>query len=163
MAPTPPNARRAPAKPWRSSFLGERPRDGPPTLVAPRQSRGAPRSRASGPEMAPQRSSRPGKAVARLVLGRAAPRCPLLTWGPRHGPHTPQRSSRPGKAVARLVLGRAAPRWPPNARRAPAKPWRASFSGERPRDGPPTLVAPRGTRGAPRFRAGHYPPRANSG
>src|SRR5919204_2731541 len=41
----------------------------PPTLVAPRRSRGAPRSHASGPEMAPQtpqRSSRPGGAVALL-------------------------------------------------------------------------------------------------
>ena len=35
-------------------------------------------------------------------------------------PQTPQRSSRPGKAVARLDT--------PDARRAPAKPWRASTS-----------------------------------
>src|SRR5436853_345619 len=54
----------------------------------------------------------------------------LLTWGPRNGPQTP------------------------NARRASAKPRRASIivAGVEPRNGPkpPTLVAPRRTRGAPR-------------
>src|SRR5438445_6403276 len=66
----------------------------------------------------------------------AEPWRPSITrasWGPRHGPHTPQRSSRPGGAVALLdhacVVG--APTWPPH---------------------PPTLVAPRRSRGAPRSR-----------
>src|SRR5947199_2950498 len=39
--PTPPSVRRAPGNPWRSSIT--RPPH-PPALVAPRQSRGAPRS-----------------------------------------------------------------------------------------------------------------------
>src|SRR5262245_43061841 len=58
------------------------PRDGPkpPTLVAPRQSRGAPRLRplhrsiglgAPRWPQTPQRSSRPGKAVALLVYARS--------------------------------------------------------------------------------------------
>src|SRR5213078_4106494 len=96
------------------------------TFVAPRRSRGAPRSPASGPELAPQ---------------------------------TPTRSSRPGAAVARLGHPRAAPNWPPkppHVRRAPAQPWRASVTRERPRTGPPnphTFVAPRRSRGAPRSPA----------
>src|SRR5438876_7401997 len=40
-------------------------------------------------------------------------------WGPRHGPQTP------------------------TARRAPAKPWRASITREDPRHGPPTPTPPR--------------------
>jgi hypothetical protein len=55
----------------------------------------APRHNMGGPEMAPQtpqRSERPGEAVA-LACFR---------WGPRHGPHTPERSGRPGEAVALL-------------------------------------------------------------
>src|SRR5216117_3973533 len=62
----------------------------PQPLVAPRRSRGAPRP--------PNRSSRPGEAVARLDPQ------PLVA---------PRRS-------------RGAPR-PPHARRAPAKPWHPSI------------------------------------
>ena len=49
-------------------------------------------------------------------------------------PDTPQRSPRPGQAVARLDLPSLNVRGPdtapdtPNARRAPAKPWRVSIS-----------------------------------
>src|SRR5262245_3867611 len=72
----------------------------PPALVAPRQSRGAPRPRArsspdvGGPDMAPhppQRSSRPGKAVALLDRARAH----LLTWGARTWAPTPPPPPRP--------------------------------------------------------------------
>src|SRR2546425_1153935 len=135
MAPTPPNARRAPAEPWRSSIT--RPSWGPapappppPPPRAPTEPWRSPIPRASeGPRHGlhtPQRSSRPGGAVALLdhacVVG--APTC---------GPHTPQRLSHLGGAVALLdhacVVG--APTWPPH---------------------PPTLVAPRRSRGAPRSR-----------
>src|SRR6202171_5945158 len=78
--PKPPNVRRAPAKPVRASItvLGD-----------------------GGPEMAPQtpqRSSRPGKAGARLDHR-------FRRWGPRNGPPNPRRSARPGEAVARLDSG----------------------------------------------------------
>src|SRR5213079_3127960 len=67
----------------------------------------------------------------------------LILGGPEMAPQTPQRSSRPGGAVARLDLARVpgAPRWPPkppNARHAPAEPWRASISRT---PGPPLRVA----------------------
>src|SRR5258708_34739025 len=72
----------------------------PPSLVAPRRSRGAPRSQSQvmGPRDGPQtplRSSRPGGAVARLDHSRDG-----------------------------------APRWPnpANVRIAPAKPWRSSIT-----------------------------------
>src|SRR5213592_4232973 len=83
-----------------------------------------------GPDMAPhtpQRSERPGEPVA--LLDHTA----CLAWGPRHGPHTPQRSERPGKPVA-LLDHTACLAWGP--RHGPPY--------------PPTLGAPRGTRGAPR-------------
>src|SRR5256885_1652049 len=102
--------------------------------------------------------------------------------GPEMALQTPQRASRPGEAVARLDHRRrrwgpemarqlwwGAPKWPPkppSARRAPAKPWRASITvagdgaprwaanyGEGPRAAPPpppAFVAPRRSRGAPR-------------
>src|SRR2546427_7692970 len=104
-----PTARRAPAKPWRAST--------PQPLVAPRRSRGAPRYT--------DRSSRPGEAVARLD-----PR-PLVA---------PRRS-------------RGAPR-PPHARRAPAKPWRAPL----PRQAPDTsLPRPARRRAARRLSSPHHP------
>src|SRR5882762_1019251 len=101
MAPIPPSARRAPAKPWRSSMtvcyrvrLGWGPRNGPHT---------------------PQRSSRPGKAVALLDDG-VLPRPPWM--GAPKWPPYPQRfiagsprpsnglrlrtPARPGNAVALL-------------------------------------------------------------
>src|SRR5205085_2448533 len=118
MAPKPPDVRRAPAEPWRASVW----RDGdgapkwppsPPTFVAPRRSRGA-------------------------------PLCGETEMGPRNGPQAPRRSSRPRGAVARLCVARRrwgpemAPR-PPDVRRAPAEPWRASVlrDGDAgPRNGP---------------------------
>src|SRR5881296_1427108 len=149
------------------------PRDGPPhppTLGAPRGTRGAPRSR----------------VCSSFYVG-----------GPEMAPHTPRCSERPGEPVALLDHPRAhrsswgAPRWPPSlfkrrglrpprtppadARSAPGNPWRSSnirvLIDRRggPRDGPPassseggyaplglprpTLGAPRGTRGAPRTSA----------
>jgi DNA invertase Pin-like site-specific DNA recombinase len=59
MAPKPPNVRRAPAEPWRSSVRreggGPEMAPNPPMLVAPRRSRGAPRYCASaGPRQAPK-------------------------------------------------------------------------------------------------------------
>src|SRR5216117_4417390 len=97
----------------------------PQPLVAPRRSRGAPRP--------PNRSSRPGEAVARLD--------PRALVAPRRS--------------------RGAPR-PPHARRAPAKPWRASTPTRSSRAGeavarldPHTLGAPRRSRGTPRY-SGSY-------
>src|SRR5215468_4993195 len=143
MAPHPPNARRASAEPWRSSvhareLTWEAPKwpPTPPTLVAPRRSRGAPR-------------------FTRVSLhGR-----------PRNGPPPPQPSSRLGGAVAplgpRAGAYNTSPQMayhPPNARRASAEPWRSSvhareLTWEAPKwpPTPPTLVAPRRSRGAPRF------------
>src|SRR3989449_354437 len=121
MAPIPPHARIAPAKPWRSSI----------SLASCGQlNMGAPKWPPS-----PPRSDCPGQAVALLDLARfmrsvghggpemapipptlgsprpsrGAPRSRSLhavswTWGPRNGPH------------------------PPHARIAPAKPWRSSIS-----------------------------------
>src|SRR5712664_953210 len=87
MAPKPPFARRAPAAPSRAplTVAGDgAPRwpPNPPSLVAPRRRRGAPRSQSQvmGPRDGPQtplRSSRPGGAVARLDHSRdGAPRWP---------------------------------------------------------------------------------------
>src|ERR671924_254403 len=80
MAPKTPNERGAPAEPWRSSITrmgigGPDMAPKPPTFVAPRRSRGAPRSRAwaSGAPIWPQnsqRSSRPGGGVALLDHAR---------------------------------------------------------------------------------------------
>src|SRR6266850_2168467 len=105
-SPQPPFARRPPPKPRPASLIITVDRAPeiapyPPSLVAPRQSRGAPRSSSQvngGPEIAP----------------------------------TPLRSSPPAKAPARLAHhhGRSGPRnrpIPPFARRAPAKPRRASI------------------------------------
>src|SRR5881409_1887440 len=113
-----------------------------------------------GPEMAPhtpQRSSRPGEAVARLDPqrssrpGEAVARLDL------------QRSSRPGEAVARLDLqrssrpGEAVARLDPQRSSRPGEavarldPNRSSRPGEAvARLDPRTLVAPRRSRGAPR-------------
>src|SRR5882724_9179342 len=146
MAPKPPFARRAPAKPWHASIRSPR------SLGAPRQSRGTPRY------AAPVRSARPGKAVARLdtqpPFARRAPakpwhasiRSPRSLGAPRQSRGTPRyaapvRSARPGKAVARLDTQ------PPFARRAPAKPWHASIRSPRSRG------ASRQSRGAPRSRS----------
>src|SRR5882724_11517251 len=146
MAPKPPFARRAPAKPWHASIRSPR------SLGAPRQSRGTPRY------AAPVRSARPGKAVARLdtqpPFARRAPakpwhasiRSPRSLGAPRQSRGTPRyaapvRSARPGKAVARLDTQ------PPFARRAPAKPWHASIRSPR------SLGAPRQSRGTPRYAA----------
>src|SRR5918996_4702752 len=168
--PYPPYARRAPAQPWRASLhpLGL----GAPTLAP-----------------CPIRSSRPGAAVARLVtparpggpdLGpmphtlvaprrsRGAPRYTRSAWGPRPWPHAPYarrapaqpwraslhplglgaptlapcpiRSSRPGAAVARLVT--------------PARPGGPDLGPM-----PHTLVAPRRSRGAPRYTRSAWGPR----
>src|SRR5712664_3409411 len=61
MAPKPPFARRAPAEPWRASITvagdgAPRWPPNPPSLVAPRRSRGAPRSQSQvmGPRDAPK-------------------------------------------------------------------------------------------------------------
>src|SRR2546425_5247238 len=66
MAPKPPNARGAPAKPWHPSILAAI----PPTLGMPRPSRGTPRY---WPPY-PQRSGRPGQAVAPLGTATASRR-----------------------------------------------------------------------------------------
>src|SRR3989442_8856819 len=118
--PDPPTARRAPAKPWRAST--------PHTLGAPRRSRGTPRysdrlrERCGAPKWPPRppnRSSRPGEAVARLdpPHARGAPAKP---WHPSILRQAPERWG--------------APKWPPDpiARRAPAKPWRSSISRQAP-------------------------------
>src|SRR5205085_740870 len=129
----PPDVRRAPAKPWRSSASrslhgGPDMAPTPQTFVAPRPSRGAPLLLV--PYMwapiwlpPPRRTSRPGQAVALLCFSFA-------TWGPRYGSH------------------------PPDVRRAPAKPWRSSASrslhgGPDMAPTPQTFVAPRPSRGAP--------------
>src|SRR5437764_943914 len=79
--------------------------------------------------------------------------------GPRNGPQAARCSSRRGGAVARLCVARR--RWgpemapkPPDVRRAPAEPWRASVwrdgdGAPKWPPGPPTFVAPRRSRGAP--------------
>src|SRR5213076_1991218 len=107
-APTPPSARRAPGNPWRSSmsrsprFPGRpvvrvlrgrararpaRQPPHPPALVAPRETRGAPRCRAH--------LGSPGDPWFGY--------CVVERGHARHAsPHTPQRSSRPGKPVALL-------------------------------------------------------------
>src|SRR5438093_9138937 len=94
----------------------------PPRSEAPRPSRGAPRSGASGPDMAPHtppRSEAPRPS-------RGAPRSGAS--GPDMAPPTPPHArKRPGQAVALLDPARAAPTWPP------------------------TLGAPRVPRGAPRL------------
>src|SRR5437763_15844315 len=83
--PSPPNVRRAPAEPWRSSIN----HGGPEMAPKPPNVRRAPAEpwRSSinhgGPEMAPKppkRSTRAGGAVALLYK----------SWGPRDGPHAPQ-------------------------------------------------------------------------
>src|SRR5204862_189186 len=112
MAPHTPNARDAPAKPWRPRHPWARDRH------------------LRGPEMAPypQRSGRPGKAVAPSTSVGAG----SALEGPRDGPPYPQRSGRPGKAVA------------------PSTSVGAGSALEGPRDGPipPTLGTPRQSRGA---------------
>src|SRR3989440_5230848 len=96
-----PSARRAPGNPWRSSITR-------PALVAPRETRGAPRSRA-------QRSSRPGKPVALLDHAPSARRAPGNPWrssitrpalvAPRETRGAPRRS---GRKVAQHATGTAA-------------------------------------------------------
>src|SRR5438309_3828143 len=95
----------------------------------------------------------------------------LLRWGPRNGPQTPnarRASAKPRRASIRVARVEA-PKWPPN----PQRPSRLGEAAARldhrrrcgspemtrpfdwgPRNGPqtPTLVAPRETRGAPRYR-----------
>src|SRR5206468_8991757 len=59
-----------------------------------------------------------------------------LMGGPEMAPQTPQRSGRPGEAVAPLDAtgGLGGPEIPPpNARGAPAKPWRSSMLRAAPR------------------------------
>src|SRR5438445_6207920 len=89
--PQAPNVRSVPAKPWRSFDLHGGPdmAPRPPTFGASRQSRGAPSiyMGASTWPPGPQRSERPGKAVALL----------RFTWGPRHGPQAPNVRSVPAK------------------------------------------------------------------
>src|SRR5205823_13426907 len=89
----------------------------PPTLVAPRVNRGAPRSRAvdTGPRYGPPH---PPALVAPRV-NRGAPRSRAVDTGPRYGP--PDCSSEGGYAPLGL------PR--PTLGRAPAEPWRASDGG----------------------------------
>src|SRR5438876_1040372 len=72
--------------------------------------------------------------------------------GPRNGPH-PQRSSRLGEAAARLDHRRrcGAPQWPLHLTGGPEM-----------APTPPTLVAPRETRGAPRCPAALLALRGNS-
>src|SRR5438067_5999333 len=99
----------------------------PPSLVAPRRSRGAPRSESQvmGPRDGPPNP--PSRVAPRR--SRGAPRSESQVMGPRDAPQTPHRSSRPGGAVARLDSNGGpdmAPK-PPIARRAPAEPWRASI------------------------------------
>src|SRR5207249_8777108 len=65
-------------------------------------------------------------------------------WGPRHGPQTPTARRAPAKPW-RASITRERPRHgpqTPTARRAPAKPWRASTTRQRPRPGPPTPRRP---------------------
>src|SRR5919109_771814 len=83
-----------------------------------------------GPEMAPQtpqRSERPGGAVALLYHA-------IRTWGPETAPKSPSVRSAPAEPWrslnTRFELG--APKWPPKS---------------------PTFGAPRVNRGAPRSRA----------
>src|SRR5207247_5170162 len=118
---------------------------GPEAGRPPRPPGPAPRARArrraapprhpsnwGGPEWPPKppnRSSRPGEAVARLDRPTAR-RAPAKPWRAS----TPARSSRPGEAVARLD---------PRTLVAP----RRSRGAPRPQP----LVAPRRSRGAPRY------------
>src|SRR5213594_2057940 len=109
----------------------------------------------------PQRSERPGKPVA--LLDHTA----CLAWGPRHGPPYPPTLGAPrgtrGAPRSHRLLSMGAPTWPPippNARSAPGEPValldHTACLAWGPRHGPPyppyppTLGAPRETRGAPR-------------
>src|SRR5213078_3320526 len=95
---------------------------------------------------------------------RAAAR-PIEGGVPEMGPHTPRRSERPGEPGALLELalieggGSEMAPTPPDARGAPGNLWRSSISrllkvgAPTWPPHPPTLGAPRGTRGAPRCRA----------
>src|SRR5437660_1727294 len=135
--PQAPNVRSAPAQPWRSSGPGTG-RDGAPTWPP-----------------SPQRSERPGAAVALLRAGHWA------RWGRRHGapprPNVrsataqPWRSSGPGTGRdGGPDMGRPQA---PNVRSAPAQPWRLLRAGHwarwGPRHGPKptTFGAPRSSRG----------------
>src|SRR5262245_13774636 len=78
----------------------------PPTFGTPRHRRGAPLYCACVPATdmgaprwppSPQRSARPGTAVAPLRVARPRRQ---LTWGPRDGPKPPGWRGPPGKAVA---------------------------------------------------------------
>src|SRR5256885_747203 len=112
MAPKPPNARRAPAQPWRAS-------------ITRGQQKWGPRHR----PQTPQRSPRPGAAVARLDHPRStkmgaltSPPNPPTLAAPRRSrgaPRSPAFNKNGGPDIA--------PK-PPNARRAPAQPWRASIT-----------------------------------
>src|SRR5438105_4817153 len=132
------SAASTPGSPWRSSITR-------PAFGAPRETRGAPRSRA-------QRSERPGKPVALLDHAPSVRSAPGNPWrssitrpafgAPRETRGAPrsraQRSERPGKPVA--LLDHA-----PSVRSAPGNPWRSSITR-------PAFGAPRETRGAPRSR-----------
>src|SRR2546425_4754350 len=101
-------------------------------------------------------SSSTGSSSERAPASPTAPRATGRTaattnkmGGPEMAPHTPQPLVAPRRS-------RGAPR-PPTARRAPAKPWRASTPNRSSRPGeavarldPQPLVAPRRSRGAPR-------------
>src|SRR5438445_2151453 len=102
--PTPPSARSAPGNPWRSSvtrvLIGSRggPRHGPPhppALGAPRETRGAPRSRAcssahvGGPHMAPPTPPPPGRPRQPPAPPRPAPAPPPAPGGPPTRPPPP--------------------------------------------------------------------------
>src|SRR5437773_2430518 len=82
-----------------------------------------------------------------------------LSGGPRNGPPHPPTlvAPRMNRGAPRLYWPLTGPEMatPPNARRAPNESWRSSFvlAADGPRNGPPhppTLVAPRMNRGAPR-------------
>src|SRR5947209_18612625 len=102
MAPTPPNARRAPAEPWRSSITRASwgPRHGPHT---------------------PQRSSRPGGAVALLdhacVVG--APTWPPPPPTPVAPPRSPGPPPSPPRPRGPAHAPPPPPPPPPPARAAP--------------------------------------------
>src|SRR5687768_16319799 len=133
MAPRPPDIRRAPAEPWRSSGVpGVR---GPEMAPRPPDIRRAPAE--------PWRSSGvPG------VRGPERPPDPQIFVAPR-----------PSRGAPLGCLAYGAPRWPPDPpdiRRAPAEPWRSleclAYGAPRWPPDPQIFVAPRRSRGAPRSR-----------